>query len=84
MAAGVIFMQWESYVGGKEVTALFKEEPLTFNSRQERLHRLAPGDRLWLVSRCPEDGQYYFVAVLTIAELTQNPPESEKGERYGP
>ena len=61
MAAGVIFMQWESYLGGGHGRAFFANEPLTFNSRQERLHRLLPEDWLWLVSRCPEDGQYYFV-----------------------
>jgi hypothetical protein len=53
MAAGVIFMQWDSYVGGANGPPFFAEEPLTFNTRQERLHRLAAGDRLWLVSRCP-------------------------------
>jgi hypothetical protein len=49
MAAGVVFMKWESYVG-KDNPPFFGDEPLTFNSRQERLHRLSPGDRLWLVS----------------------------------
>jgi hypothetical protein len=58
VAAGVIFMQWQSYAGGADGPAFFEEEPLTFNSRQERLHRLAAGDRLWLVSRCPEEGLY--------------------------
>ena len=37
MAAGVIFMQWDSYVGGPDGRAFFSEEPLTFNTRQERL-----------------------------------------------
>ncbi len=62
MAAGLIFMKWESYIGGKDGPAFFNQNPLTFNSGQERLHRLQPTDRLWLVSRCPDDGQYYFVA----------------------
>jgi hypothetical protein len=83
MAAGVIFMQWDSYVGGSDGPAFFSDEPLTFNTRQERLHRLAAGDRLWLVSRCPEDGQYYFVAALGIAQLIRNPPGSEKATRFG-
>jgi hypothetical protein len=56
---------------------------LTFNTRQERLHRLAAGDRLWLVSRCPDDGQYYFVAALQVAQLVRNPPGSEKAARFG-
>jgi hypothetical protein len=83
MAAGVIFMQWESYVGGTNGSPFFGEELLTFNTRQERLHQLAAGDRLWLVSRCPDDGQYYFVAALRIAQLTRNPPASEKGMLFG-
>jgi hypothetical protein len=56
---------------------------LTFNSRQERLHRLAPGDRLWLESRCPDDGQYYFIAALAIRELLRNAPGSERANLYG-
>jgi hypothetical protein len=83
MAAGVIFMQWDSYVGGPDWPPFFSEEPLTFNTRQERLHRLAAGDRLWLVSRCPDDGQYYFVAVLRIAGLIRNPPGGEKATLFG-
>ena len=83
MLSSVIFIQWESYAGGRDRAAFFAEEPLTFNSRQDRLHKLAPGDLLWLVSRCPEDGQYYFVAALAIAALAYNPPESEKGLLYG-
>jgi hypothetical protein len=83
VAAGVIFMQWESYAGGKDGPALFTDEPLTFNSRQDRLHRLAPGDWLWLVSRCPEDGQYYFVAALKVVAQARNPPESDKGRLFG-
>ncbi len=83
MAAAIIFMQWESYIGASDRRPFFSEEPLTFNTRQERLHRLAAGDRLWLVSRCPEDGQYYFVAVLRIEQLIRNPPGSEKATLFG-
>ena len=83
MAAGVVFMQWDSYAGGAGGPAFFAQEPLTFNSRQERLHRLAPGDRLWLVSRCPDDGQYYFVAALLVAELARNPPDGERATLFG-
>jgi hypothetical protein len=83
MATGVILMKWESYVGGKDDVAFFSNKPLTFNSGQERLHRLAAGDGLWIVSRCPEDRQYYFVAALKVDSLQQNSPESEKGRRYG-
>ena len=83
MAAGVVFMQWDSYAGGAGGPAFFAQEPLTFNSRQERLHRLAPGDRLWLVSRCPDDGQYYFVAALLVTQLVRNPPGSERATLFG-
>jgi hypothetical protein len=76
-------MQWESYVGAIGAPAFFTDQPLTFNSRQERLHRLSPGDRLWLVSRCPEDGQYYFIAALQIAGLARNPPDSDKARLFG-
>jgi hypothetical protein len=83
MSAGVIFMQWESYVGRTAAQAFFSERPLTFNTRQERLHQLHPGGRLWLVSRCPDDGQYYFVAALVVAQMTRNPPGSEKATQFG-
>lgn len=83
MAAGVILMQWDSYVGGTSGPPFFAEEPLMFNTRQERLHHLAAGDWLCLVSRCPDDGQYYFVAALRIAQLIRNPPGSNKAMRFG-
>jgi hypothetical protein len=83
MAAGLIFMQWDSYVGAGNGSPFFAQESLTFNTRQERLHRLAPGDRLWLVSRCPHDGQYYLVAALHVAELTRNPPGSVQAALFG-
>lgn len=83
MAAGVIFMQWHNYIGDKDGKPFFSEDPITFNTRQERLHKLAPGDRLWLVSRSPDDGQYYFITALVIAQLTRNPPGSEKATVFG-
>jgi hypothetical protein len=83
MAAGVIFMQWDSYLGGLNGSPFFSEDRLVFNTRQERLHHLAVGDRLWLVSRCPNDGQYYFVAVLRITQLMRNPPGSDNARRFG-
>jgi hypothetical protein len=83
MAAGVVFMQWDSYAGSPAGPAFFAQEPITFNTRQERLHRLAPGDRLWHVSRCPDDGQYYFVAALHAAQRMRNPPGSERATRFG-
>jgi hypothetical protein len=83
MAAAVVFMQWDSYLGGPGGPPFFADDPLTFNSRQERLHQLAAGDRLWLVSRCPDDGQYYFVAALRIAGLVRNLPGSDKAALFG-
>jgi hypothetical protein len=83
MGCAVIFMQWESYENGKGQAVFFQHEAVTFNSRQERLHKLTEGDRLWLVSRCPADQQYYFVAMLTIAATKRNDPgttEAEFGE----
>jgi hypothetical protein len=44
---------------------------------------LAAGDRLWLVSRCPDERQYYFVAALRIAQQMRNPPGSEKATLFG-
>jgi len=45
MEAGVLFIQWDSYAGGPSEPPFFAEDPLTFNTRQERLHRSADGDR---------------------------------------
>jgi len=82
MASAVIFMQWDSYESEAGQPVFFHHEPLTFNSRQERLHKLGEGDQLWLVSRCPGDQQYYFVARLTVAGTKRNKPESADA-RFG-
>jgi hypothetical protein len=76
-------MQWDSYAGSTNAPPFFSEDPLTFNTRQDRLHQLTAGDRLWLVSRCPDDGQYYFVAALRVAQPIRNPPASEKARLFG-
>jgi hypothetical protein len=34
------------------------------------------------VSRCPDDGQFYFVAALLIAQFTRSPPGSEKAALF--
>src|SRR5690348_12454052 len=85
MASAVIAMQWENYAGIQGESGIFRRRPLNFNSKQERLARLGAGDRLWLVARCPQDHQYYFVGVLTIDRATENavgsPAEIEFG-RY--
>ncbi len=83
MAAAVIFMQWDSYEGQAGSPPLFEQDPLTFTSRQERLHHLGPGDRLWLVSRCPVDRQYYFVAALRIRDRKRNPPGGPEARAFG-
>jgi hypothetical protein len=83
MASAIAFIQWENYVGGPDEPGLFAAGELTFNSRQARLHSLEPGDHLWLVSRCPDDQQYYFLAVLQVAAPDRNPPDSQTSIRYG-
>jgi hypothetical protein len=83
MASTAIFIQWENYEGGQGESPFFSIEPLTFNSRQERLHQLIPGDRLWLVSRSPNDRQYYFVSVLVVAALKRNDLTSREGSLHG-
>jgi hypothetical protein len=83
MPAAVIFMQWDNYTGTAHQRSFFSEDALTFNTRQDRLHRLAAGDHLWVVSRCPDDGQYYFVAALHVAQLTRNAPGSDKATLFG-
>jgi hypothetical protein len=83
MADAVIFMKWDSYSGSSEGPAFFSRDQLTFNCQQERLHQLAEGDRLWLVSRPTTDQQYYFVAVLFVLCRTRNHAESREGQLYG-
>lgn len=41
------------------------------------------GDSIWLVSRHPDDKQYYFVCMLRVAELRRNDPAGEMGTQYG-
>ena len=72
MADAVAFINWDSYVSGPDGRGFFAQEPLSYNSRQERLHEIEPGDCLWLVSRDPDNRQYYIVAVLRVAELRRN------------
>lgn len=83
MADAIALIQWDSYKRGLDGRGFFAAEPLTFSSRQERLHKAGPGERLWLVSRCPEDGQHYFACVLQIAEQRRNHPDSEVGKAFG-
>ena len=75
----IAFIQWENYTGNADSRRFFESSPLTFNSQQQRLHALEPGSRLWLVSRSPDDHQYYFVGVLSIAGLKENAVESAEG-----
>jgi hypothetical protein len=83
MASAVAFLQWCNYEGSTGGPCFFGREPLTYNSRQERLHNLQLGDCLWLVSRCPEDQQHYFVGVLQVVEKRRNPSQSEIGRTFG-
>ena len=83
MADAIAFIQWDSYAEGTGGSGFFAAEPLTFNSRQERLHSVSVGGRLWLVSRHPADGQYYFVAVLRVAEHRRNEANTTIAANYG-
>ncbi len=83
MTSAIAFIQWESYTNGLDGRGFFAVDPLTFNSRQERLHLLHVGDRLWLVSRCSEDQQYYFVGVLSIAAFRRNRSDSSLARTFG-
>lgn len=83
MADAVCFIGWESYLRGPDGRGFFAQEPLSFNSRQARLHQVRAGDCLWMVSRHPDDKQYYIVAVLRVAELRRNDPHGELGQAYG-
>src|SRR5438046_10120038 len=83
MASAIAFIQWDNYTNGLDGCGFFAADLLTFSSRQERLHLLGVDDRLWLVSRCPEDQQYYFVGVLHIAALRHNPSNSPLAHAYG-
>jgi hypothetical protein len=83
MPSAVSFIQWDNCLGSAGTNSLFAAQPLTFNSQQKRLHELNSGDRLWLVSRCPDDQQYYFVAVLVAATQSTNSPASREGQLFG-
>ena len=83
MPSAVAFIQWENYVGGAGSHGLFDADSITFNSNQARLHEIGPGDRLWLVSRCPVDQQYYFVATLHVVSTKSNAVNSSEAKRFG-
>ena len=83
MPGAVAFIQWDNYRGPAGEPRLFAFETLTFNSQQARLHDIAPGERLWLVSRNSEDQQYYFVALLAVSGLKTNAPNSAEAAQFG-
>jgi hypothetical protein len=83
MSSAAAFLQWHNYEGASDKPGLFSLEPLAYNCRQERLHSLKPGDHLWLVSRCPEDQQHYFVGLLHVASIRRNLPDSQIGRDFG-
>ena len=83
MADAIAYIQWDSYRRGSDGAGFFAAEPVTFSSRQDRLHKVGPGENLWLVSRCPDDGQYYFVCVLRVARQQRNRLDSEVGQKFG-
>ena len=83
MADAICFLGWENYVGASNAAAFFSQEPLSYNSRQARLHEVQPGDHVWLVSRQPDDKQYIIVGVLRVAELRRNDSAGDLGQAYG-
>lgn len=83
MPSAIAFIRWDNYTYGEDGQGFFEANPLTFNSRQERLHALKPDDKLWLVSRCPDDQQYYFVSVLWVASIHHNSPSSNLAQQFG-
>lgn len=83
MTSAITFIQWDNYEKGLDGRSFFESDPLTFNSRQERLHLLKPEDGLWLVSRCPDDQQYYFVCLLHIVSTHRNAHDSPLAQAFG-
>ncbi|PYV20531.1 MAG: hypothetical protein DMG24_22500, partial [Acidobacteria bacterium] len=83
MASAVVFIRWESYASGLSGQGLFASHPLTYNSSQERLQHLASGDSLWLVSRNPDDRQYYFIACLSVSTRGLNATGSSLEREFG-
>lgn len=84
MASATAFIHWKNYTRGPDDKGFFAGPQVTYNSPQERLHSLKSGDRLWLVSRCDDDRQYYFVACLSVSEIHRNPLGSILERRFGP
>jgi hypothetical protein len=83
MASALAFLHWHNYESDSGEPEFFAATPLAYNCRQARLHNLVPGDRLWIVSRCPEDQQHYIVGVLHVGGIKQNPPDSPAGRSFG-
>ena len=83
MADAICFISWGSYSAGTDGRGFFRQEPLSFNSAQSRLHQVNVGDRVWLVARNPDDRQYFIVAVLRVAERRMNDLAEEVGRSFG-
>lgn len=83
MSSAIAFIHWDNYARGFTRYSLLSGETITFNSRQERLHKLNRGDWLWLVARCPEDQQHYFVAILVVEDLRRNAADSPLEQAFG-
>ena len=81
MGSAIAFLKWANYSSG--ATRLFDSSPLKYSSSQGRLHTLKAGDHLWLVSRCPDDQQYYFTACLGVSGLDINAPGSPAESEFG-
>lgn len=77
MASGMIVFKWQSYIGVDIGMPFFSRRPLTYNCKQKRLHNLERGDFLWLVSRNPDDKEYYIVGRLQVEDKRMNPSNDE-------
>jgi hypothetical protein len=83
MPSAIASIKWENYAPSEAGPGLFAVSPLTYSSSQDRLHAIGQGSRLWLVSRCPGDQQYYFVGCLLVSALRDNPPGSRERREFG-
>jgi len=83
MSELLAFVRWEEYQKRPDGLPLLAADPVSFNSAQARLHRVLNGERLWLVSRCPDDQEYYLVGFIKVEAKELNPPDSVEAQLFG-
>jgi len=77
------FVRWNEYQKRPDGLPLLSAAPISFSSAQARLHRVLNGERVWLVSKCPDDREYYLVGFINVEEKALNPPESLETQLFG-